>query len=112
MTVWTVGHGTRTTEDLVSLLRSAGITTLIDVREPWETEICRVAGAELIPMRRIPEHLTTLPKDRHLLIMCHHGGRSQNVTHFLRSHGFTAVSNVAGGISAWADEIDPSLPRY
>ncbi len=87
-------------------------TRLIDVREPWETEICRVSGSECIPMRQIPAHLATLPRDRHLLIMCHHGGRSRNVADFLRSRGFTAVSNVTGGIAAWANEIEPTLRRY
>jgi len=85
---------------------------LIDVREPHELEICRIAGAEPIPMRRIPEHVGSLPKDRHLLIHCHHGGRSLRVTEYLRAHGYDAVSNVAGGIDAWSLAIDPSVPRY
>jgi molybdopterin/thiamine biosynthesis adenylyltransferase/rhodanese-related sulfurtransferase len=85
---------------------------LIDVREPHETEIVRIKGAELIPMRQIPERLHDLPRDEHLLIMCHHGGRSMRVTEFLRSRGLTAVTNVAGGIDAWAEQIDPSLARY
>jgi adenylyltransferase/sulfurtransferase len=85
---------------------------LIDVREPWETEICRVAGAENIPMRQIPERLGELPKDRHLLILCHHGSRSRNVMNFLRAHGFDAVTNVTGGIAAWAEEIEPTMQRY
>lgn len=96
-----------------TLLRNSPDTvTLIDVREPWETEICRVAGAEFIPMRQVPEHLGSLPRDRQLLVMCHHGARSQRVTEFLRAQGFTAATNIAGGIAAWADEIDPSLARY
>lgn len=85
---------------------------LIDVREPYEVEIARVKGAEAIPMRQIPERLRDLPRDEHLLIMCHHGGRSMRVTEFLRAQGLTAVSNIAGGIDAWAEEIDPSLRRY
>src|SRR5262249_33033376 len=82
------------------------LTAIIDVREPYELEICRIEGAEHIPMRQIPEHLDTLPKDKHLLILCHVGGRSRRVTEFLRTRGFTAVSNIAGGIDAWAEEID------
>jgi sulfur-carrier protein adenylyltransferase/sulfurtransferase len=85
---------------------------LIDVREPWETEICRVDGAEFIPMRQIPERLETLPRDRTLLIMCHHGARSMNVTQYLRSRGFDDVTNIAGGIAAWAENIDPAMHRY
>jgi len=87
-------------------------TVLVDVREPWETAICRVTPSELIPMRQIPERMEMLPKDRHLLILCHHGARSLNVTHFLRARGFPAVSNVSGGITAWAEQIEPSMTRY
>lgn len=96
-----------------SLLRtSPEQVTLIDVREPWETEICRIPGAQLIPMRQIPEQLASLPRDRQLLVLCHHGGRSRRVTQFLRANGFSAATNIAGGIHAWAEEIDPTLPRY
>jgi adenylyltransferase/sulfurtransferase len=89
-----------------------GQVLLIDVREPDEFEICRIAGAEPIPMRQIPEHVSTLPKDKHLLIHCHHGGRSLRVTQYLRANGFTAVTNVAGGIDAWAQTFDPAMRRY
>lgn len=85
---------------------------LIDVREPWEIEICRIQKAQHIPMRQIPGKLSSLPTDRHLLILCHHGSRSRNVTEYLRSHGFTDVSNVTGGIAAWADSIEPAMQRY
>ncbi len=85
---------------------------LIDVREPHELSICRIAAAEHISMRQIPEHLATLPRDKHLLIHCHHGGRSLRVTEFLRAKGFSTVSNVAGGIAAWADRIEPEMARY
>ncbi len=85
---------------------------LIDVREPHEVEIASVRGAELIPMGQIPAHAHSLPRDEHLLIMCHHGGRSLRVTEYLRAQGYRAVSNIAGGIDAWADQIDPALRRY
>ena len=92
--------------------RSENPPLLVDVREPWETEICRIAGAELIPMRQIPERAATLPKDRPILVLCHHGGRSANVTRFLRQQGWDTAINIAGGIAAWAEEIDPQLARY
>jgi sulfur-carrier protein adenylyltransferase/sulfurtransferase len=85
---------------------------LLDVREPWEIAIVNIGDAKQIPMRQIPERLTELPRDRHILVMCHHGGRSQRVAEYLRTRGFPRVSNVLGGIAAWAEEIDPSLPRY
>ena len=87
-------------------------TSIIDVREPFELTICRVAGAEHIPMRQIPAHVDSLARDKHLLILCHVGGRSLRVTEFLRAQGFTAVSNIAGGIDAWAQEIEPGMQRY
>lgn len=85
---------------------------LLDVREPDEVATCAVSCSRHIPMRQIPENLTDLPRDRPILVMCHHGGRSLRVTHFLRAGGFTAVTNVAGGIDAWAEQIDPGLARY
>jgi rhodanese-related sulfurtransferase len=85
---------------------------LIDVREPFEVETCRINGAESIPMRQIPEQVGSLPKDKHLLIHCHHGGRSLRVTQYLRANGYEAVTNVGGGIDAWSLQIDPSVPRY
>lgn len=87
-------------------------TVLIDVREPYELDICRIAGAEHIPMRQIPERADSLPRDKHLLILCHAGGRSRRVTEFLRARGLNAVSNVTGGIDAWAEEIEPGMQRY
>lgn len=85
---------------------------LLDVREPSEVATCSIAGSRHIPMRQIPENLADLPRDRRIVVLCHHGGRSLRVTEFLRANGFTRVSNIAGGIDAWATEIDPSLPRY
>jgi adenylyltransferase/sulfurtransferase len=85
---------------------------LLDVREPFEFELCQLPDSDFIPMRQIPEHLDTLPRDKHLLVLCHHGSRSLRVTQFLRAKGFEKVSNIAGGIDAWAQEVDPSLARY
>jgi adenylyltransferase/sulfurtransferase len=85
---------------------------LVDVREPDEVATCAVAGSRHIPMRQIPENLAQLPKDRHILVMCHHGGRSQKVTLFLRANGYNQATNVAGGIDAWAEQIDTALARY
>jgi molybdopterin/thiamine biosynthesis adenylyltransferase/rhodanese-related sulfurtransferase len=87
-------------------------TLLVDVREPYELEICSLPGARHIPMRQVPEQLATLPNDKHLLLLCHHGNRSLRVTEFLRARGFASATNIAGGINAWAEEIDPTLARY
>ena len=87
-------------------------TILIDVREPHELEICRIEIAQHIPMRQIPENLSELPRDKHVLIMCHHGGRSRRVTEYLRAQGLDNVTNIDGGIDGWAIEIDQKLARY
>ena len=92
------------------LLREGAL--LLDVREPSEVAICAVAGSRPIPMRQVPESLADLPRDQPLLVLCHVGQRSLRVTRFLRANGFPRAVNVAGGITAWADQIDPSLARY
>jgi len=85
---------------------------LLDVREPAEVEICRIDGGRHIPMREVAARLGELPRDHRILVLCHHGGRSRQVTGFLRAQGFRAASNVAGGIAAWAERIDPAIRRY
>jgi rhodanese-related sulfurtransferase len=84
----------------------------LDVREPDEVATCHVAGSTHIPMRQVPEHLAELPRDRQILVQCHHGRRSMMVTQYLRGQGYERVTNIAGGIDAWAEQIDPSLARY
>ena len=85
---------------------------LLDVREPFEVAICEIAGSAKIPLRQVPDRLADLPADRLILVLCHAGARSLRVTQFLRAQGFSRVSNVAGGIDAWAQQVDPSLARY
>jgi rhodanese-related sulfurtransferase len=86
--------------------------TLLDVREPWECNICALPGATAIPMREIPARAAELPKDREIVVLCHHGVRSQRVASFLAGVGFTQLNNLEGGIDAWAREIDPKMPTY
>ena len=93
-------------------LAGAGAVAILDVREPFELQICRIAGAEHIPMGQIPQHLDRIPRDKHVLVLCHHGGRSARVTQFLRQNGFENATNIAGGIDAWARQIDPEMQRY
>lgn len=85
---------------------------LIDVREPWELGVCSLPGAVSIPMRAIPARYPELPKDAELAVMCHHGMRSQQVALYLERMGFSKLHNVAGGIAAWARDIDPKMPTY
>nr|WP_224772607.1 molybdopterin-synthase adenylyltransferase MoeB [Pelagicoccus enzymogenes] len=89
-----------------------GESILIDVREQYEREICSIDGSVHIPMGEIPARLNELPKNKEILVHCHHGGRSLRVVQFLRQNGFTRSTNVAGGIDSWATQIDSSLQRY
>jgi rhodanese-related sulfurtransferase len=86
--------------------------TLLDVREASELAICALPGALHMPMQQVPARFETLPTDHPLVVMCHHGGRSQMVVNFLRKNGHNNAINLAGGIDAWSEEIDPSIPRY
>lgn len=90
---------------------AAGDAILLDVREPSELRVVGIAGALHIPMRHVPGRLAELPRERRILVLCHHGGRSQVVADWLHAAGFDAA-NVAGGIDAWACDLDPTLPRY
>ena len=88
---------------------------LIDVREPGEFQLARIAGAELIPMRTVPAELSRLDAQAEevpLIVYCHHGVRSLNVVHWLREQGVANCQSMAGGIDRWSLEIDPSVPRY
>jgi len=85
---------------------------LIDVREPWELNVCSIPGATSIPMRAIPARYPELSKEAELVLMCHHGVRSQQVAYFLERQGFAKLNNLAGGIAAWARDIDPKMPTY
>lgn len=85
---------------------------LLDVREPWEVEICAIPGAINIPMGTVPGRIGELPEDRDIVVVCHHGARSMQVTMFLRGRGFEQASNLKGGVDAWARQIDPAMPTY
>ena len=85
---------------------------LLDVREPWEHELCHIAGDLHIPMGQIPERLADIPQHRPLIVVCHHGMRSYQVAEFLLARGFADVANLDGGIDAWARAVDPTLARY
>ncbi|MGB6054463.1 MAG: rhodanese-like domain-containing protein [Burkholderiaceae bacterium] len=89
---------------------------LLDVRQPWEFDICRIAGARLLPMAELPHQLSELqqewPADAPIVCICHHGARSLQVAAFLEQHGFGAIHNLAGGMHAWAREVDPAMATY
>jgi len=95
-----------------ALLASGEDVLLVDVREPWETHICRIAGAVLIPMGSIPANLQKLDVDGDVICYCHHGMRSLDVAVWLRGQGVERARSMSGGIDQWSAEIDPGVPRY
>jgi rhodanese-related sulfurtransferase len=103
--------------ELVARCRAGELWQLLDVREPWEVKIARVEQTDKmptinIPMAEIPARYAELEPSRPVAVLCHSGGRSARVASFLVQQGFARVINVKGGIEAWSDEVDPSIPRY
>jgi rhodanese-related sulfurtransferase len=86
---------------------------IIDVREPWEFATTRIEGSLLIPMNEIPSRANEeLNPAERLIIVCHHGVRSMNVTEWLRGQGFDQAQSLQGGIDAWSAAVDPKVGRY
>ena len=84
---------------------------LLDVREPYEREICNLGG-RLIPLADLPEHIEELDPNGEIVVYCHTGRRSMRAVEFLHASGFTDVKNLVGGVTAWAQRIDPDMPTY
>ncbi len=92
---------------------AAGLITLLDVREPEELRLAAIAGARHIPMGDVPMRAhQELDPDDHIVVVCHHGVRSLNVTNWLRAQGFEKAQSMRGGIDRWAREVDPKVPTY
>lgn len=85
---------------------------LLDVREPWEYDTCHIEGSLLIPMHTIPARIDDLDEDAAIVCICHHGMRSMQVAAFLERHGFSQLSNLTGGIHAWAMQVDGAMAKY
>ncbi|MGO9303133.1 MAG: rhodanese-like domain-containing protein [Candidatus Korobacteraceae bacterium] len=96
-----------------SLLESNSDIVVLDVREPWEVEVANMAHHKHIPMNDIPARCNQeLDPENHIVVICHHGVRSMNVTAWLRQQGFEKVQSLRGGIDRWARQIDPKVPAY
>jgi rhodanese-related sulfurtransferase len=102
-----------TPEEVKTKLDQGEEFTLLDVREPWELDAARMAGAKLVPMGDIPSraHQELDPED-HIVVVCHHGVRSMSVTAWLRQQGFEKAQSMRGGIDAWSRRVDGSVPLY
>ena len=100
-----------TANELAVHLREAS-PLLLDVREPWEFEICHIEGSLNLPMGQIPQRWPDLPEDGEIVVICHHGIRSQKVIHFLQSQCTASLINLDGGVDAWARDVDADMPVY
>ncbi len=98
-------------QQLKAMLDSEEDIVLIDVREPNEHAVCHLAQAELVPLQTLPTHVANLDKTKRYVVHCKLGGRSAQAVNFMRQQGFDAT-NVAGGIKAWVDQIDPTMATY
>jgi len=101
-----------TAVDLKKRLDAGDDVLILDVREPNEYQINRIAGSVLIPLGELPRRYAELPKDRDIVTQCKVGARSARALEFLQTVGFRRVKNLRGGIVEWIDKVDPSQPRY
>jgi rhodanese-related sulfurtransferase len=85
---------------------------LVDVREPWEYDLCKITGATLIPLGMLPSNLNVLLDANEVICYCHHGMRSLDAAVWLRQQGVESARSMAGGIERWSVDVDPQVPRY
>jgi len=85
---------------------------LLDVREPWEFEYCRIEGSLLMPIGQVPARQDELKRGQNVVVICHHGIRSMQVARFLERTGFASVYNLQGGVDAWSREVDVQMRKY
>ena len=100
-----------TATELCSYLQNSE-PLLIDVREPWEFEICQLPGSINLPMEQIPRHLEMIREAQECVIICHHGVRSMNVIQYLLQQKIEHLINLDGGVDDWARKVDADMPLY
>lgn len=101
-----------TVQELKHRIDAGAPPVILDVREPWEYALCALPGSQHIPMGQIPERLAELDRDAEIVVVCHHGARSQMTAQYLGAHGFAHLHNLTGGVDAWAQYIDRSMQQY
>jgi sulfur-carrier protein adenylyltransferase/sulfurtransferase len=101
-----------TVEELHRLLQSGQAPLVLDVRNPEEYQICRIPGTKLLPLPELAQRMGELDPGRAMIVHCKSGMRSAKAIALLRQHGFTKLRNLKGGILAWAERVDPAMPRY
>ncbi len=85
---------------------------LVDVREPWEHQLCKIKGSKLIPLGSLAANLAALEAADEVILYCHHGMRSLDAAAWLRGQGVEGAKSMAGGIERWSREVDPNVPQY
>lgn len=85
---------------------------LLDVRQPWEYEVCKIDNSVLLPMSQITAEYKSLDFDRETVVICHHGIRSRRVGRYLEEAGFSNIINLSGGVAQWAKTVDDDMPTY
>jgi molybdopterin/thiamine biosynthesis adenylyltransferase/rhodanese-related sulfurtransferase len=103
---------TITARDLKAKMERQEPFVLVDVREPYEYAICRIPGSKLIPVGELPARLSELDTADEIVLQCKGGSRSARALHILQEAGFRKLANLQGGITAWADQVDPTVPKY
>ena len=98
--------------ELAERLQTGEKINLIDVREPLEHEIASIQGAKLLPLSQFNEWIDDLKPDEEIIVMCHHGIRSQSAAEYFLRHGFRQLYNLQGGIDDWSRLVDQSVARY
>jgi rhodanese-related sulfurtransferase len=100
-------------EDVKAKLDAGDTFTLLDVREPWEFQAASITGSKLMPMEDVPARAhQELDPEKEIVVVCHHGVRSMNVTVWLRQQGFEKAQSMRGGIDAWSHMVDGNVPVY
>ncbi len=85
---------------------------LLDVRQPWEFDVCKIENSELLPMSQITAEYNSLDFNRETVVICHHGIRSRRVGRYLEEAGFSNIINLSGGVAQWAKTVDSEMPTY
>ena len=85
---------------------------LLDVRQPWEFDVCKIENSVLVPMSTIPAEIESLDSDRETVVICHHGIRSRSVGRYLEQAGFSNIINLSGGMAQWAKTVDTQIATY
>lgn len=97
-------------QELQALREAKADFTLLDVRDKWEYDVCNLGG-KLIPLSELPERMKELNPNQQIIVHCQMGGRASRAVAYLLENNFKNVSNLRGGIKAWAKEIDPTMPQ-